>query len=336
MNIVGEKTIRLAHGNGGRLMRELIDRVFARHFSELGPDKTLDASPFSLPTGVAITSVDAFTVQPLEFPGGDIGTLAVNGTVNDLAVSGARPHFLTLSAILEEGLEIAVLDRVVASLAAEARRTGVKIIAGDTKVVPRGHGGGIYFTTTGIGVRNTGVTLGLDRIQVGDAILVSGPIGDHGIAVMLARQEFDLHGNIRSDCAPVIDLAEAAAALGAHFMRDPTRGGLAGVVNEIASATGFGLRLDETCVPIRDEVRGVCEILGYDPYTLACEGRVVAIVAQTTAREVLAAWRDLAGGESAEIVGTVTNPPARVVLATSAGGERILPELEDEPLPRIC
>ena len=333
---MGDKYIRLAHGNGGRFMRELIEDLFSRHLSAEGPDTTLDASPFSLPAGVPVTSVDGFTVQPLEFPGGDIGTLAVNGTVNDLAVSGARPLYLTLSAILEEGLEIALLDRVVASLAAEARRAGVKVIAGDTKVVPRGHGGGIYFTTTGIGVRNPGVCLGLDRVLVGDKVLVSGPIGDHGIAVLLARQEFDLHGSIRSDCAPVIALAEAALAFGAHFMRDPTRGGLAGVANEIAKATALGMRLDEDNIPVRDEVRGVCEMLGYDPYALACEGRIVAIAPTSVAGDILAAWRGIAGGEESAIVGAVTEPPARVVLATSAGGERILYELEDEPLPRIC
>lgn len=331
-----DKHIRLAHGNGGRYMRELIEEVFARHLAGSGPDVTLDASPFSLPAGIPVTSVDGFTVQPLEFPGGDIGTLAVNGTVNDLAVSGARPLFLTLSAILEEGLEMAQLDRIVASLAAEARRSGVKVLAGDTKVVPRGHGGGIYFTTTGIGVRDAGIVLGLDLVRIGDAVLVSGPIGDHGIAVMLARQEFDLHGDIRSDCAPVIGLAETALAHGAHFMRDPTRGGLAGVANEIAKATALGMRLYEDRVPIRDEVRGVCEILGYDPYALACEGRIVAIVPEATSGDLLAAWRGMAGGEGSAIVGVITDAPARVVLETSSGGERVLNELEDEPLPRIC
>ncbi len=333
---MSDKHIRLAHGNGGRFMRELIEQVFARHLGKAGPDITLDASPFALPAGVPMTSVDAFTVQPLEFPGGDIGTLAVNGTVNDLAVSGALPKYLTLSAILEEGLEIALLDRVVASLARAALRAEVEVLAGDTKVVPRGHGGGIFFTTTGIGVRPHDVRLGLELIRRGDVVMVSGPVGDHGIAVLLARQEFDLHAGIRSDCAPVIALAQAAMVHGARFMRDPTRGGLASVANEICSATGLGVRLDEARVPIREEVRGVCEMLGYDPYYLACEGRIVAVVPASAADAVLAAWRRTEGGEDAAIIGTVTDAPARVVLATSAGGERIVGELEEEPLPRIC
>ncbi len=328
--------IRLAHGNGGRFMRELIAGVFARHLAGLGPDITLDASPFDLADGIPMTSVDGFIVQPLEFPGGDIGTLAVNGTVNDLAVSGAVPKFLTLSAILEEGLEIAQLDRVVASLAGAAQRAGVRVIAGDTKVVPRGHGGGIYFSTTGIGVRPRDVVLGLDRIGCGDVLLASGPIGDHGIAVLLARQEFDLRGTIRSDCAPVTALAQAAMAHGVRFMRDPTRGGLASVAAEICSATGLGVRLEEDRVPVRDEVRGVCEMLGYDPYYLACEGRIIAVAPASAAASLLASWRSMEGGEAAAIIGTITVPPARVVLATSAGGERIVGELEDDPLPRIC
>ena len=328
--------IRLAHGNGGRFMRELIEELFARHLADLAPDVTLDASPFVLPAGVPHVTVDGFTVKPLEFPGGDIGSLAVNGTVNDLAVSGALPLYLTLSAIIEEGLEVALLERVVSSLASAAAKAGVRVLAGDTKVVPRGHGGGIYFTTTGIGIRPDGVDLGLGLVRRGDAVLASGPIGDHGIAVLLAREEFDMRGNIKSDCAAVTALAQTAIAHGARFMRDPTRGGLAGVANEICRATGLGLRLSEDQVPVRDEVRGVCEMLGYDPYYLACEGRVVAIAPEEAAPALLAGWRTVEGGEEAAIVGAVTAPPARVVLSTSAGGERIVDELEDDPLPRIC
>lgn len=333
---MSDRFIRLAHGNGGRFMRELIEQIFVRHLAADGPDVTLDASPFDLSAGVPMTTVDGFVVQPIEFPGGDIGTLAVNGTVNDLAVSGAIPHYLTLSAIIEEGLEIAQLERIVASLTGAARKAGVKVVAGDTKVVPRGNGGGIYFATTGIGVRPSHVRLGFNLISPGDAILASGPIGDHGVAVLLARQEFDLSGSIRSDCAPVIALAQAAVAQGARFMRDPTRGGLAAVANEICAATGFGVRLDENRVPIRDEVRGVCEMLGYDPYYLASEGRVIAVVGAASADALLASWRSIAGGEAAAIIGNITEPPQRVVLETSAGGQRLIGELEDEPLPRIC
>lgn len=328
--------IRLAHGNGGRHMRALIAEVFSRHLGDAGPDTTLDASRFALPSGQPMITVDGFTVQPLEFPGGDIGSLAVNGTVNDLAVAGAQPLYLTLAAVLEEGLEMAVLDRVLASLAAAARTAQVRVLAGDTKVVPRGSGGGIYFTTTGIGVRDADCRLGLDLIRPGDVMLSSGTVGDHGIAVMLAREEFGMRGAIASDCAPVVDLARAAIAHGASFMRDPTRGGLASVANEIAAATGFGVRLSEDRVPVRDEVRGVCEMLGYDPYYLASEGRVIAVVPEAAADAVLSTWRATPGGQGAAIIGRIVEGAARVVLETSAGGERILGELEDDPLPRIC
>lgn len=331
-----DRHIRLAHGNGGRFMRELIEHVFVRHLGSASLDVTADASPFAVEGGVPFVTTDGFTVKPLEFPGGDIGSLAVNGTVNDLAVSGARPLHLTLSAILEEGLEVAQLDRIVASLAAAARVAGVRVIAGDTKVVPRGHGGGIYFTTTGIGVRPQGLGLGLGEIRPGDRILASGPLGDHGIAVMMAREEFDLRSDIRSDCAPVVALAEVACAHGVRFMRDPTRGGMASVANEIAGATRLGVRLLEPQLPVREAVRGACEMLGYDPLYLACEGRVVAVAAPERAEALLRQWRAREDGGEAAIVGEITAGPARVTLKTSAGGERIVEDLEDDPLPRIC
>jgi hydrogenase expression/formation protein HypE len=333
---VRDSHIRLAHGNGGRFMRELIENVFTRQLANRGPDTTLDASPFELPHGIACITTDAFTVKPVEFPGGSIGTLAVNGTVNDLAVAGARPYHLTLSAIIEEGLEIATLERIVASLSEAARTARVTVLAGDTKVVPRGNGGGIYFATTGIGVRPPHATLGLDLIREGDIILCSGPIGDHGIAVMLAREDFDIRGDIRSDCAPVIGLAEAALAQGVRFMRDPTRGGLASVANEICAATRLGLRLIEDQIPVRNEVRAVCDMLGYDPYYLACEGRIIAVAPEPSALAILDAWRQTEDGAQAAIIGSVTAGPARVVLETSAGGARIMDELEEDPLPRIC
>ena len=259
--------ITLAHGNGGRYMRELIQHIFARHLANPALDIGLDAAPVVLETGAeTLITTDAFTVRPLEFPGGDIGSLAVNGTVNDLAVSGARPGFLTLNAIIEEGLETACLDRIVKSLAAAARTANVQVVAGDTKVVPRGQGGGVYLATTGIGTRAANVRLGMERIREGDLLLVSGPVGDHGIAVMLAREEFELTGTVASDCAPVTDLAlPLAEDCGVRFMRDPTRGGLATVAHEIAAATGLSVRLEEAAVPVRDPVRSVCEILGYDP-----------------------------------------------------------------------
>ena len=330
--------ISLAHGNGGRYMRELIAEVFARHLANPALDVRLDAAPLALAGGlVPFITTDSFTVQPLEFPGGDIGSLAVNGTINDLAVSGAVPKFLTLNAILEEGLEVACLERVVRSLATAAHFAGVCVVAGDTKVVPRGQGGGLYFATTGIGLCAPDVNLGMNRIREGDVLLVSGPVGDHGISVMLAREEFDLRGEVVSDCAAVTPLTQPIAAMsGVRFMRDPTRGGLTTVAHEIAQATSMNVRLFEPQIPVRDSVRSVCEILGYDPYYLACEGRVVAVVAPETATDVLAIWRELPDGKDASVAGTLSAGAGRVVLETEIGGERFLEELEDDPLPRIC
>ena len=333
-----DRFVTLAHGNGGRYMRELIEEVFAHHLANPGLNTRLDAAPLELPKDmVAVITTDAFTVQPLEFPGGDIGSLAVNGTVNDLAVSGASPRFLSLNAIIEEGLEMAILDRIVASLAKAAREAGVRVVAGDTKVVPRGTGGGLYLATTGVGVCSPELRLGMELIRAGDSVLVSGPVGDHGIAVMLAREAFDLHGSVQSDCAPVTPLtAPLASIAGLRFMRDPTRGGLATVAHEIAAATGKTVRLVEAQIPVRDAVRSVCKMLGYDPYYLACEGRVVAVVAPEAADEILRLWRGIPGGELACAIGTVAEGRPSVVLETEIGGERFLEELEDDPLPRIC
>lgn len=331
--------ITLAHGNGGRFMRELIDGIFARHLANPELDPRTDAAPLDLPPGARVmVTTDGFTVQPLEFPGGDIGSLAVHGTVNDLAVSGARPLYLTLNVIIEEGLERACLDRIAASIGQAARAAGVRVVAGDTKVVPRGQGGGLYLATTGIGIADPRLSPGIDRVLPGDSIMVSGPVGDHGIAVMLAREAFDLKGNLASDCASVLGLTETLAPLGeaVHFMRDPTRGGIATVAHEIAAASGCDLRLTETAIPVRDQVRSVCEMLGYDPWYLACEGRVVAVVSDAVAAAALALWQDLPEGREAAIIGRTVPGQGRVILETGIGGERLLAELEDDPLPRIC
>jgi hydrogenase expression/formation protein HypE len=239
--------------------------------------------------------------------------------------------------LLEEGLEFAVLERVVAGIAAAAREIGVVVAAGDTKVVRRGEGGGIYLNTSGIGVRNRALKLGVREIRAGDAILVSGPVGDHGIAVMLAREQFGLRGDLQSDAASVLPITLALAKVpGLRFMRDPTRGGIATVAHEIVQASGLGVWLDESRVPVRDSVRSVCEMLGYDPYFLACEGRVVAVVAGDQADAALAAMQSLPSGRDAAIIGHVREQPHRVVLRTPLGGERVIEELEDDPLPRIC
>ncbi len=328
--------IALAHGNGGRMMRELIDELFAQALRNPQLDTNADAVPLPTPADQELmVTTDGFTVQPLEFPGGNIGSLAVYGTVNDLAVSGAKPHYLTLNVFLEEGLEIALLRRVVDALAAAARDCSVAVVAGDTKVVGRGDCDGIYLATTGIGFRLRGRRYALDRIRAGDRILVSGSVGDHGTAVLLAREQFGLRGDLRSDASSVLPLTQALAAIdGLRFMRDPTRGGLATVTHEIARATGLGVQLDEARIPVNESVQSVCELLGFDPLYLACEGRIVALVAADAAETALNLLRPLAA--DAAIVGEVTDGPPQVILDTAFGGQRVLDELEDDPLPRIC
>ncbi|MGV6827746.1 MAG: hydrogenase expression/formation protein HypE [bacterium] len=329
--------ISLAHGNGGRYMRELISAIFARHLSNPLLDTDADAVTLPSVAGEVMVSTDGFTVQPLEFPGGDVGSLAIHGTTNDLAVAGAEPKYLTLNAFIEEGLEIALLDRLIGSLGAAAAEIGVAVVAGDTKVLRRGEGSGLYLATAGVGYRDPGLDLGMRKIQAGDHVLVSGPVGDHGISVMMAREAFGLSGNIVSDAASVLPLTRAALKYGGlRFMRDPTRGGLASVCHEIAAATDLTVRLQESAVPIRDEVQGVCDMLGYDPYYLACEGRVVAVVSPDQADALLRQWQSLGQGESAARIGVVEAGEVPVILETSLGGERMLQELEDDPLPRIC
>ena len=328
--------ISLAHGNGGRYMRELIEEIFARYLGNPELDVQADAAAISPGEGQLLFTTDGFTVQPLEFPGGNIGSLAVHGTTNDLAVAGAIPKYLSLNAFIEEGMEIAMLERIIRSLAEAAAAIEVKVVAGDTKVLRRGEGGGLYLATTGIGVR-LGAPLAISNIQAGDAILVSGPVGDHGIAVMLAREEFGLQGDIQSDATSVLRLTTTAQQFdGLRFMRDPTRGGIATVCSEIQHATGMGIRLQQMQLPVRDTVQSVCEMLGYDPMYLACEGRVVAFIKASQASDLLLAWQQLDEGKNASIIGEVDKNLNQVVMQTELGGERILEELEDDPLPRIC
>lgn len=328
--------ISLAHGNGGRYMRELIEEIFARYLANPELDVQADAVPIAFNSQDLLITTDGFTVQPLEFPGGNIGSLAVHGTTNDLAVAGAIPKYLTLNAFIEEGMEIATLERIIKTLAETAAAIGVKVVAGDTKVLRRGEGGGLYLATTGVGVRN-GHVLTMKNIKAGDAILVSGPVGDHGIAVMLAREQFGLRGDIKSDAASVLNLTRAAHKFpGLRFMRDPTRGGLATVCTEIQRATGLGIRLSQQQLPVRDPVQSVCDMLGYDPMYLACEGRVVAVVDSADAVALLKTWRDLEEGREAVMIGHIDAGIRYVVMETEIGGERILEELEDDPLPRIC
>jgi hydrogenase expression/formation protein HypE len=319
-------------------MRELIEDVFARYLANPSLDGTADAVALTLEsTGIYVTT-DGFTVQPLEFPGGDIGSLAVHGTTNDLAVAGATPLFLSLNVFVEEGMEVRQLERIVKSLATTAKATGVRVVAGDTKVLRRGEGGGLYLATTGIGVRRHSLSLGIDRVRPGDAMLVSGPVGDHGIAVMLAREQFGMHGELRSDVASVLPLTKALLGFsGLRFMRDPTRGGLASVAHEIARRNGCSIRLEQEAIPVRPEVQSVCEMLGYDPFYLACEGRVIAVIDPAEADAALRVWQATDGGREAAIIGVLDDSSdCHVVLETALGGERFLQELEDDPLPRIC
>lgn len=328
--------ITLAHGNGGKRMRQLIDEVFAPLYAD--NDKLLlDAAPLPPADGELLISTDGFIVKPLEFPGGTIGSLAIHGTLNDLAVSGARPLSLTLNAFIEEGMELEQLRRIIRDMASAVSEAGVSIIAGDTKVVPRGEGSGLYLATTGVGVRAKGLQLDMAAIRQGDRLLVSGPVGDHGTAVMLAREQFGLRGELRSDAACVVPLTEALLDIpGLRFMRDPTRGGVASVGHELVHGTGHAIRLLESQVPVNDSVRSVCDILGYDPYYLACEGRVVAVLAEDSANLALQRWRALPQGRHAAEIGVVGATGDQLILETELGGERLLAELEDEPLPRIC
>ncbi|MGD8927245.1 MAG: hydrogenase expression/formation protein HypE, partial [Thioalkalispiraceae bacterium] len=270
--------ISLSHGNGGRLMRELIEEIIAPCLSKVIVDTQNDAVSVSLaqPVERLVMTTDGFTVKPLEFPGGDIGSLAVHGTINDLAVSGATPLYLSLNMFIEEGFALATLKRILTSMQQAAHEANIKIVCGDTKVVPKGEGSDLYLATTGVGIRNEDRLLGFDQIQNGDAILVSGPVGDHGIAVMFAREQFGLRGDLKSDAASVLPLTRALLEVeGLRFMRDPTRGGLATVLNEICHATGYGMQVNMPDIPVREPVAMVCDMLGYDPLYLACEGRVV-------------------------------------------------------------
>ena len=328
--------ISLAHGNGGRFMRELIEDVFAKHLAGSELNVEADAVAIELNGGDVMITTDGFTVQPLEFPGGDIGSLAIHGTTNDLAVAGARPMYMTLNAFIEEGFEVEQLERIVASLARAAEEADVKISAGDTKVLRRGEGGGLYLATTGVGVRLPGTIPAMGRIRDGDIIIVSGTVGDHGTAVMLAREEFGLRGDLVSDAAPVMALTEPLLEFsGLRFMRDPTRGGIASIAHEILRATGLGVTF-EAGIPVKEQVQSVCDMLGYDPYYLACEGRVVAVVSPEQADLALQKWRGLEAGRDAARIGRVSAASDRVILETSLGGQRFLEELEDDPLPRIC
>jgi hydrogenase expression/formation protein HypE len=332
--------IEMAHGAGGIASRRLIEGLIAPLLIDRPGELLADAAAVHVEGIRLALTADAFVVTPLAFPGGSIGELAVNGTVNDLAVSGARATALVVTFVLEAGLPTDVLEAEVRALARAAQNAGVSIVGGDTKVVEHGKTDRMYITTTGIGQYLPGVNVDARTVRPGDRVLVSGPIGDHGITILLARGELDLEADLRSDTRSVLPLVEAlanAASPGLRWMRDPTRGGVATSLNELARDAGVSIRLDEEKIPIRDEVRGACELLGLDPLHIANEGQFLAVVGEAHADAALAALRNTPGGEAAELIGEVRDQPAgTLVVAAGYGGSRIVDMLVGDPLPRIC
>jgi len=337
--IVETGEILMGHGSGGKLSGQLIERIILPAFRNPALEPLADQATLSINGCRHAFTTDSHVVTPIFFRGGHIGELAVNGTVNDLAVGGARPLFLSLAFILEEGLALEELKRVVESAGQAARRAGVQIVTGDTKVVGRGSGDKVFINTAGIGLLAPGVELSSQRVRPGDTVLLSGTIGDHGVAILSKREGLEFEGQIESDTAPLHDLALSLidAFPDIHAMRDPTRGGLAAVLVEIATRRGVGMAVDETAIPVRDTVRGACEILGLDPLLVANEGKLVAFVPPEGAESVLEAMRRHPLGRDAARIGHVTDRhPGFVILRTPIGGERILDLPFGEALPRIC
>lgn len=335
-----DERITMAHGAGGKASRALVEGLIVPLLTNPALEQLSDAGLVTVAGARLALTTDAYVVRPIRFPGGSIGELAVNGTVNDLAVSGARPVALSAALVLEEGLAADVLEAEVSAMATAARAADVHIIAGDTKVVERGKCNSMYVVTTGIGVIDEGVALSAELVRPGDKVLVSGTVGDHGIAILLARGDLDIEADVRSDTQPLWSLAAAllaACGSGLHCMRDATRGGVATVLNEIALAAEVGVVLEESRMPVRPEVTGAGEILGIDPLYVANEGKLVAFVAAEHADAALEALRALPAGKDAAIIGEVRDePPGRVLGRTTFGGHRLIDMLVGDPLPRIC
>jgi hydrogenase expression/formation protein HypE len=333
-------TIVMGHGGGGKLGNELVEHLFLPAFRNPALENLGDAAVLEAAGARLALSTDSFVVQPLFFPGGSIGELAVNGTVNDLAVSGAEPKFLSASFILEEGFHIAQLAAIVDAMAKAAATAGVQIVTGDTKVVERGHGDGCYITTAGVGVLRSDTEVGPKRAKSGDAVIVSGSIGDHGMAIMSVREGLEFESPIRSDCAAlngmIADVLNAAGGA-VHAMRDPTRGGLASTLNEIAQSSDVGVAIDEAKLPVRSEVQSACELLGLDPVYVANEGKAVFFVAPEAADQVLEILHAHPLGSEAARIGHVTAEHKRMLVArTAIGANRVIPTMIGEQLPRIC
>jgi len=337
--VLRDERVTLAHGAGGKATHDLVRALFLEELGNEALAPLGDSAVVGTIEGRIALTTDSYVVRPLVFPGGDIGELAVNGTVNDLAVAGARPLWLTAGFVLEEGLEIATLRSLVASLGAAARRAGVAVVAGDTKVVERGRADGLYVTTGGVGVIECAVAPAPERVEPGDRVLLSGTLADHGMAVMIARGDLKLEGDVESDTAPVHELAGGLLELGdgLRWMRDPTRGGLATALNELSDQSGLAVRIREDRLPVRAAVAAACEILGIDPLYVANEGKLVAVVAADAAGEALARLRALPLGAEAVEIGVIEVEPAGMVLLdTALGGSRIVDVLVGDPLPRIC
>jgi len=337
--IASHEQIVLGHGSGGKLSAQLIERVFLPAFSNPVLNKLDDQAVLQINGSRLAFTTDAFVVTPLFFPGGDIGRLAVNGTVNDLAMSGARPMYLAAAFILEEGLATEELRRVVQSMSEAANKAGVQLVAGDTKVVNRGKGDKVFISTTGIGIVEKAVNISADRARPGDKIILSGYIGDHGMAILSQRENLEFEGVIESDCAALNELVSEMldVNLDIHCLRDPTRGGVATVLNEIAQRSKQGMLLRETEIPVRDTVRGACEILGLDPLYVANEGKLIAIVPSEAADAIVDRMQRNPLGRDARIIGEVVGEhPGMVLMQTEIGGTRILDTLFGEQLPRIC
>jgi hydrogenase expression/formation protein HypE len=337
--IMEYKNILLAHGGGGKLSHQLIKNIFAARFKNELLAPLHDGAIFSVGGTRFAFSTDSYVINPIFFPGGDIGKLAVNGTVNDLSMCGAQPLYLSSAFIIEEGLPMEELWRIVLSMEEAAKAAGIQLVTGDTKVVDRGKGDKVFINTSGIGIIPNGVDISPQHAKLGDKVLLSGTIADHGIAIMSVREGLEFETQIESDCAPLNGLVEAmlGASQDIHVLRDPTRGGIASVLNEIAESANIGITISEDQIPVSEEVMGACEILGFDPLYVANEGKLIAFVAPTAVNKVLASMRAHPFGKNAVVIGeVVADHPGTVIMKTRIGGSRVVDMLSGEQLPRIC
>ena len=337
--ILQHETVQMAHGAGGRLSQTLMQRVFMPHLHNAFLDLLDDQAKLDLPAGRTAFSTDTYVVSPVFFPGGNIGELAVNGTVNDLAVGGAKPMYLSAGFVLEEGFSLVELETIVKSMAEAARKAGVMIVTGDTKVVGKGQCDKIFINTSGVGTVREGIALSCRNLQPGDSIILSGTVGDHGMAIMTSREGLSFQSTIASDCAALNSMISAVLDLvpAVHAMRDPTRGGVAATLNELAASSSVGIEIDETTIPVKPDVRGACELLGIDPLHVANEGKLVLAVASEDAEKVVEVLRSFEPGRDAVIIGSVVDDhPGMVVMRTAFGSRRIIDLPLGEQLPRIC